>query len=153
MPLSAKEIAEKKIALRSKTEELMKYAEVILDMRENYNEEEEDLGCWGKRKKIKKIEKETKILKVEYYKLEQELEIYDVENTLKANPVADFFKLILGIFLSFISFLFWLHIILYVLIEKDGKPLTLFMNNFMYFFEYKLARFISTIIFISFGKL
>ena len=104
--MTAKEISEKKIALRSRTQELMIFANKILVKREDYTQESEDMGCWGRRKHSKRITKDTKKLKIEYHKLEKELEVYDVENTLKANPLADCCKLILGINKSYISELY-----------------------------------------------
>lgn len=93
---SAKEMAEKTVALRTRTQELLLFAKKIQDDRENFSTEKTEMGCCSKMGKTRKIEKMTKKLKVEYHKLEQHLEIYDLENTLTANPLVACLKLVLG---------------------------------------------------------
>lgn len=93
---SAKEMAEKTVALRTRTQELLLFARKIQDDRENFSTEKTEMGCCSKMGKTRKIEKMTKKLKVEYHKLEQHLEIYDLENTLTANPLVACLKLVLG---------------------------------------------------------
>lgn len=151
-PLSAKQTAQKKMVLRRRTEELLYFAKGILVKQEDFEENKDDVGFCQRFRKSNGIESKRKKLKVEYIKLEKELEIYDIENTLKANPVLDVFKLILGILLSVLSLIFWLHILLYKLVIKNGQPISGFLNDFMLFIEYKIARFFSTIIFITIGR-
>lgn len=140
------------MVLRRRTEELLYFAKGILVKQEDFEENKDDIGCCQKLSKSKGIKNKRKELRIEYFKLEKELETYDIENTLTANPVLDVFKLILGILLSILSLIFWLHILLYKLIKKNGQPISGFLNDFMLFIEYKIARFISTIIFIAIGK-
>lgn len=130
----------------------MYFAKGILAKQEDFEENKDDIGCFSKMRKSRGIRAKRKELRIEYFKLEKELEIYDIENTLTANPVLQVFKLILGIFLSILSLIFWLHILLYKLIKKNGQPISGFLNDFMFFIEYKVARFISTIIFIAIGN-
>ena len=127
-------------------------AKGILVKQETFEENMDDIGFCSKMKKSRGIEKTRKKLKVEYFKLEKELEVYDIENTLTANPLVDLLKLILGIILSILSLFFWIHILLYKLIIKNEQPISGFLNDFMLFIEYKIARFFSTIIFIAIGK-
>jgi hypothetical protein len=145
-------MAEKKMVLRRRTEELLYFAKGILVKQEDFEENKDDIGFCQRFSKSNGINSKRKKLKVEYIKLEKALEVYDIENTLKANPVLSVFKLILGILLSIVSLIFWLHILLYKLIIKKGQPITGFLNDFMLFIEYKIARFFSTIIFIAIGK-
>lgn len=105
-------MAEKTVALRTRTHELLLFARKIQDDRENFTADKSDMGCCSKMSKTRKIEKMTKKLKVEYHKLEHHLEIYDLENTLTANPLVACLKLVLGTIFSLYSFiLFQLRII------------------------------------------
>ena len=80
-------MAQKKIVLRRRTEELLYMAKGIMVKQENFEENKDDIGFCSKMKKSRGIEKTQKKLKVEYFKLEKELEVYDIENTLTANPL------------------------------------------------------------------
>jgi hypothetical protein len=146
-------MAEKKMVLRRRTEELMYMAKGILAKHEEFEDQKDDVGFCQRFKKSKGIKNKKKELKVEYIKLEKELEVYDIENTLKANPLLDVLKLVLGIVLSVLSLIFWIHILLYKLITKNDQPISGMLNDFMLMIEFKIARFFSTIIFIVFGKL
>ena len=140
------------MVLRRRTEELLYMAKGIVARQEEFEESRDDVGFCGRLRKSRSINDKRKLLKVEYFKLEKELEVYDIENTLKANPLVDILKLILGIFLAILSLIFWIHILLFKLIKKDGLPISGFLNDFMLFIEYKIARFFSTIIFIAIGS-
>ena len=146
-------MADKKAVLRRRTEELMYFARGILAKHEEFEDQKDDVGFCQHFRKSKGINDKKKQLKVEYIKLEKELEIYDIENTLKANPLVDVFKLITGILLAIFSLVFWIHILLFKLITKDGQPISGMLNDFMLMIEFKIARFFSTIIFIVFGTL
>lgn len=140
------------MVLRRRTEELMFFAKGILAKQEAFEEDKDEFGFCKKMRKSKGIKQKRKQLRVEYFKLEKELEIFDLENTLTANPVLDVLKLIGGILLAVLSLIFWLHILLYKLIKKNGQPISGFLNDFMLFIEFKIARFVSTIIFVAIGS-
>ena len=146
-PRKAEEIAERKIALRRRTEELMEFTKQIEDKTERYDEEKEDknfFSKWSGKRKIKSKEKE---LTAELYKLEEEFEIFEAECNLTANPLWDWFKLFLGIILGILSFVILLHIILNVLAFSNGKPVSPFLNTVFVWLEFSIARFVSTIFF------
>ena len=151
-PLKAKEISEKKMVLRRKTEELLIHAKNIKHQYEQYEEDKDDFGWCLKRSIKRKNERKWKELKVEYQKLEKQLEVYDLEITLKANPLLDLAQFVGGVLLSIIGLVLICHILFYKLIYTNKKPLSGFLNDFMLFIEFKMARFFSTIIFISIGK-
>ena len=144
-------MAEKKIVLKTKTNELLIFSKSILNQAEQFEEDKDDLGWCHRYSLNKKIKKKQEKLKLEYIKLEKQLEIYDLENTLKANPLLDLGQLIGGIILSIIGIILIIHIICFKLIKKNQKPIHGFLNDFMLFIEFKIARFFSTIIFIGIG--
>jgi hypothetical protein len=139
------------VVLRRKTEELLIYAKTVMYQHEQFEEDKDDLGWCLKRSIKRKNEQKWKELKVEYLKLEKQLEVYDLENSLKANPLLDLAQLVGGLLLSIVGLVFILHILLYKLIYKNQKPVSGFLNDFMMFIEFKMARFFSTIIFIAIG--
>ena len=65
-PLSAKEMAQKKIVLRRRTEELLYMAKGIMVKQETFEENKDDIGFCSKMKKSRGIDSKRKKLKVEY---------------------------------------------------------------------------------------
>jgi hypothetical protein len=127
------------------------FAKGTLAEQEDFDDNKEDYGWCQKRSMAKKLKTKKKQLKVELHKLEQQLEVYEMENTLTANPLLDVLQLIGGILLAIVGFVFLVHILCFKLIKKNGQPFHGFLNDAMFLLEYKVARFISTIIFISIG--
>ena len=148
-PRSASEIAERKVALRRRSEELLVFARRIQGEAEEREERGEKKGFfkrWGETRKIKRDEKE---LASEMYKLDQEFEIFEAENALSANPIWPVLKLVAGMLFSIISFMLLLHLLLFVLIVVKGKPASEFLNKAFVWLEFSVARFISTILFAA----
>jgi len=146
-PRPAKEIAERKIALRRRAEELLLFTKTIDERNETHEEEKEDKGFfsrWSDKRHIRKNEKE---LRKEMFKLDEEFEIFEVESNLTANPIWDYLKFFAGILFACVSLVILLHVILNVLAFKDGKPVTPFLNDLFIWLEFKIARFVSTIFF------
>ncbi len=147
-PRSAREMAEKKIALRTKCEELMVFSKQIEEKSEDLETED---GFWSKRKLKRSIGKKGKTLQKELYMLEEEYEIFEAEEKLTANPVWALIKMLLGCLLAIVSFLVWLHVLFFVIIHVNGKASTNLLNDVLIFFEFSLARFIGMIIFAALG--
>lgn len=146
-PRPAKEIAERKVALRRRAEELLLFTKTIEERSETYEEDKAEKGFFSRWKTRRNIRSNEGELRKEVYKLDEEFEIYELEATLKANPIWDWFKLILGCLLACVSFVMLLHVIFNVLAYKNGKPLTPFLNTVFIWLEFSVARFISTIFF------
>lgn len=143
-PRSALEMAEKKVALRRRAEELLSYSRKI----ENLNEETSEVQGWFSSWKAKRTldNKEGKLQK-ELFVLEQEYEIFEAEEGLKSNPVWEIVKLILGILLAILSFFILLHLLLYKIIIIKGRPADTFLNAALYWLEFSVARFFAVIFF------
>lgn len=119
---------------------------------DQFEEDKDDLG-WCHRRRLKnKNAQEKKELDLEYLKLEKQLKIFQVEVSLRANPILDLLQLVGGILLSIVSLFIWAHVLCFKIIRRNGAPLSGFLNDFMLFVEFKMARFFSTIIFIAIGK-
>lgn len=86
-PRSAKEIAERKVALRRRTEELLLFAKSIEDKNESFKEEADQKGFFSKWRGKRSIRHNEKELNKEVYKLEEEFEIFEIEQNLTANPI------------------------------------------------------------------
>lgn len=86
-------------------------------------------------------------MKKELALLEQEYEIFEIEENLAANPVWAILKLFLGCCGFLLSICLIIQIVFYRLIVIDGKPHNEFLNDLMVFFEFTIARFISSILF------
>lgn len=147
-PRPALEMAEKKVALRRRCEELLAFTKGVEGMA---LDGEEAAGAFSKWRAGRQIKTKEGKLQKELYLLEQEMEIYELESQLKANPLTDALKLALGVFLAFISFVIILHVLLYNLIVVNGRPANLFLNSFLFWLEFSIARFVSTIFFAAFG--
>lgn len=148
---SAKSLAEKKTVLKFRTQELMLLARGTLAEQEDFDENKEDYGWCYRYSFTNKLKDKKKNLKVEFHKLERQLEIFEMENHLTANPLLDVLQLIGGIFFALLGLVFLIHILCFKLIAKNGKPVHGLLNDLMLFVEYKMARFISTIIFVAIG--
>lgn len=66
---------------------------------------------------------------------------------MTANPVWGIVKLVMGCFAFIFSFSIIIQIVFYKLIIKDDKPYNEFLNDLFVFFEFSIARFISSIAF------
>lgn len=121
-PRSAREIAERKVALRKTTETLLSYARQVLERSSETENEESDKGLIQRWRDKRSLSKRESKLASEVYKLELEYDIFEAENSLSANPIIDYLKLLLGMIMMLISFIIWLHLIVYVLAVKNGKP-------------------------------
>lgn len=151
-PLSAKVTAEKKSVLRRRTHELLIFARTIHSRQEQFEEDKDDLG-WCFRRRVKnKIARDKKKLSIEYLKLEKEIQIFQLEMSLRANPLLDVLQLVGGILLSIVGLVLWAHVLVFKIVQKKGAPLSGFLNDFMLFVEFKMARFFSTVIFIAIGE-
>jgi len=144
---TASEIAERKVGLRRRTEELLLFAERLKTEIEESSEENK--GFFSRAKQSRELEKKENKLVTEIYKLEEEFEVYEVEETLRSNPIVDVLKLILGILLAVVSFAIILNIIVYVLISVNGHPASEFLNSVFRFFEFTIASFVSSIFFVA----
>lgn len=143
-PRSAREMAERKIMLRRRVEELMTYVEAV-EMTAEDNEDKD--GFFTKWKGSRRLKNKENKLRRELYKVEQEYEIFEMETNLSSNPVLGLLKLLLGCFFMILSFMILIQIVFYKLIVIDGRPQSEFLNDLFVFLEFKLARFISTIVF------
>lgn len=143
-PRTAIEMAEKKIALRRRCEELSSFTNALENLVE---EEQEKTGMISKWRAAKLIKTKEGKLKKEIDILEQEYEIYEEESTLTANPIVNLVKLVVGCVFAIVSFFLVLHLVLYNVIVVKGKPLDFFLNTFLFWVEFKVTRFFSTIIF------
>ena len=143
-PRSAREIAERKVMLRKKVEELMGKVDMCKASLDNLETKEGFFSGWGKKRKHKQKENE---IKRELTKLEDEYEIFAIESNLSANPLLGILKLFLGCVGMIFSFMILIQIVFYKLITKDGNPYNEFLNDLFVFFEFKIARFVSTILF------
>ena len=146
-PRSAREMAERKVALRRRTEELLEFARNIQEKVDDVEEHGGERGVFSRWRENRFIGQKDKKLTSEVYKLEEEFEIWEVENNLSANPLWSILKLALGIIFGMISLLIWLHVIFNVLIRPNGRPLSPFLNKLFTWMEFSIARFISTIFF------
>ena len=79
--------------------------------------------------------------------MEEEYEIFSQEQKLSSSPVKQMVNVLLGCFFMILSFCILIHIVFYKLIRVDGNPKSEFLNDLMEFFEFNLARFVSTFIF------
>lgn len=145
-PRTAREMAERKVVIRRRVEELLTYARTLETQLDESDEQTGFLGKWKYNRKVKNRESK---LQAELYKLENEYEIFEAEDNLKANPVVMALYLVLGILCALISFMIWLHILLYTVIFINGQPVSEFLNRIFIFLEFSLARFISTIVFAA----
>lgn len=150
-PRSAKEIAERKVALRRRTEELLLFAKSIEDKNESFKEEADQKGFFSKWRGKRSIRHNEKELNKEVYKLEEEFEIFEIEQNLTANPIWEIIKLIIGFLCACLSITILIHIIINVLVIVNGKPLTPCLNSVFVWLEYSIARFVSTIFFVLFS--
>jgi LMBR1 domain-containing protein 1 len=148
-PRSPHEMAERKVALRRRAEELMKFAQGIQTDAEEKEDDEEKKGFFKRWKEKRQIQGKEKKLTAELYKLEQEFEIWEVENSLSANPIWPALKLAAGIFFAIISFVILLHALVFVIIKVNGKPASEMLNKVFIWLEFSVARFISTILFAA----
>ena len=114
-PRSAQEIAERKVLLRRKCEELMGFVRVLEQSRENLEEKKNFFSKWKAGRTHGKKENE---LKKELVMLEQEFEIFEVETQLSSNPVWALLKLLLGCFAFLLSFILLIQIVFYKLVVK-----------------------------------
>lgn len=81
--------------------------------------------------------------------LEKEFEIYETEINLTANPIWSIIKLILGCLAFVFSFVILIQIVFYKLVVKNKIPHNEFLNKVFVFFEFSIARFVSSIVFAS----
>jgi LMBR1 domain-containing protein 1 len=147
-PRSAREMAEKKVVLRRRVEELMTYIQTI-EMTSEENKEK--TGLFTKWKGDRNLKNKENKLRRELFKLEEEYEIFVMESNLSANPILAILKLLLGCLFMIISFMILIHIVFYKLIIIDGIPKSEFLNDFFVFLEFKIARFVSTIFLAAFA--
>lgn len=145
-PRGPREMAERKVVIRRRVEELLTYAK---SLESQIDESDEHTGFFSKWKHGRKVRNRESKLQAELYKLEQEYEIFEAEDKLKANPIVMALYLVLGILSALVSFMIWLHILLYSVIFINGQPVSEFLNRIFIFLEFKLARFISTIVFAA----
>lgn len=146
-PRTAVEMAEKKIALRRRCEELLSYSRTLEGIYEAQEEEEEKPGLITRWRAARKSKSKEGKLKRELAILEEEYEIFEVESTLTANPLLAWAKLIAGCLLAILSFVLVLHLLVYNIIVINGKPADQFLNKVLFWFEFSIARFISTFVF------
>lgn len=145
-PRTAVEMAEKKIALRRRCEELLSYSRALEGI---YEAQEEDAkpGLLARWKNSRKSKSKEGKLKRELAILEEEYEIFEVESTLTANPLLAWAKLIAGCLLAVLSFVLLLHLLVYNIIIINGRPADQFLNKVLFWFEFSIARFVSTFVF------
>lgn len=72
-----------------------------------------------------------------------------MEIKLTANPVWGIIRLVLGCFAFIFSFVILIQIVFYKLIVRSNIPHSEFLNDIFVFFEFSMARFISSILFSS----
>lgn len=143
-PRSAREVAERKVMLRTKVEELMAY---IDSLKVSLGDLEEDKGLFGNWKQKRSHKHKESKLKKEIYELEKEYEIFKTEQDLSSNPVFNIILLIIGCIGFIFSFCILIQIIFYKLLVFDDVAHSEFLNKIFVFFEFHLARFISSILF------
>lgn len=148
-PRSALELAEKKVALRRRVEELMSYTRQIDNLSEAASENEG--GWWSSWKANRKLRTKENRLEKELLILEEEYEIYEEEIRLTSNPVLQLMKLILGILLAVVSLLLIVQMIVNNLIIINNRPADYFLSRMLWWLEYKIARFVSTIVLSAIG--
>lgn len=78
---------------------------------------EVETGFFNKRKAKGKVSQSMKRFKVAVFNLEKNYNIFKLElNYLDHNPLIFVGKFILGLLFCIVSFIWWIHIILYVLV-------------------------------------
>lgn len=119
-------------------------------------DEEKELGFsagwWSKRKKSARVENGYKKLVMAVHELEEEYEIFKMELDIgNSNPLTYILKLVLGVILLLITITWWLHILLYVIIQYDGIPASPFLNRMFIDLELYNVNFLGVFFFSVFA--
>lgn len=87
-------------------------------------------GWFSKRSKSSQVEKGyTKLLKA-VQQLEEEYEIFRMEMDIQAcNPCVYILKLLLGVALALVTVAWWIHLVLFTMIQINGRPYHPFLNR------------------------
>ena len=148
---TATQLAKTRIILREKTDALM---HKMKELEGDYNDLEyagDTRGWFGFGSKSRKFKKQKARLSQNIEKLEQVYDIYKKESEVNSNPLVYLCYLLVGIFLFVVNFFLILHVVLYRIIYKDGEPLNRFLNDFLVWVEFDIARFFSTLILLLIG--
>ena len=109
-------------------QKLRKDGKVLENVKESVDKKK-GLDGWKKRRffnrDLTKYEARCLIAEREFVTLEK------ISNLSKVEPFLYWFKLLAGIVLAILSFFWIIHILLWVLIEVNGKPVHPFFNNFL----------------------
>lgn len=106
-------------------------------------------GFWGVRKKKKTFEQFMNKFKANVLLVEKKYEVFKIElNYLDANPLVWWGKLFLGCILCIVSFILWLHILLYLIVRSDKAfSDTAFLNDLLTGLDNSGITFLSTAVF------
>lgn len=148
-PKTAKAIAEEKLELREKTNNLMAKMKRFEDPPETTEKPAKKafFGGWFEKKHTKISEKQ---LKIEFEKLNDEYDLFKAEQNLGFNPLWSLISLLFGIIFGVFSILILLQIILGQLIRVNGVPVWSFLSHFFQFVERKMSGFVTVVITLVF---
>jgi len=140
LPKTAREIAEKKFGLRLTVEKLIEVSQAIQnDRKERETANEGFFRRWAANRK----EKQTTIdLQTNFSALEEEFQIFRLEETYKLNPLWSLLWLLAGILLTVAGLAILLDVLLGQLIRVNGKPVAPFIGSFFTFLRTKMAFFV-----------
>eukprot|EP01017_Pseudomicrothorax_dubius_P025556 TRINITY_DN2772_c0_g2_i5.p1 TRINITY_DN2772_c0_g2~~TRINITY_DN2772_c0_g2_i5.p1 ORF type:complete len:399 (-),score=102.13 TRINITY_DN2772_c0_g2_i5:421-1617(-) len=146
---SRTEIDADKQKLRRKCQELIDLGKQVEIDKDNAKLAD---GWWSKRKANGNLQRMMNKFTSGVLSFEKEYMAYkaqiDYENT---NPLVYLGKLLLGILCALVSFIWLLHILLFLIIKSDGYPLHTFLNKMLIGLEEGGAGFIATAIFAGFS--
>lgn len=100
-------MATKKVILRERTKELISFANKVKDTGDEVLVS--DGGWFSKYKGKRKYKNQFNSLKNDVFDLEQQVELFEMEEKLTGNPLWFLLKLVLGLLFSLVSLLLWLH--------------------------------------------
>lgn len=148
-PKTAKQIAEQKIRMRLKTEELLNLIEEIDEKMKT--SEMKKVGFFKNWKNERKMNGQHTNLINELAKMKEEFDLFKLEMELKVSPLISLLWLIFGIISGLFSIILLTQILVGQLIVIKNVPLASFLTLFFEFLDRKMSGFVTIIIFILFG--
>ncbi|KAL4484994.1 hypothetical protein ABPG74_020171 [Tetrahymena malaccensis] len=118
---SSKQAFAKKNQLKEMTQKLIDLSE---KMQEDLLEIKYQKGFWARRKMNNKTSAEFQIFSEAVLQLDDEHQLFKMElDIATTNPLIYYAKLLLGFFGIIISLVWWVHILLAVIVKKNGFPI------------------------------
>ena len=102
-------MAERKVTLKLRTQELITLAKTVESQKDTWMIEESSTGFFSRWSKNRSYTQEFNRLKKEVLNLEDEVEFFVLEMQMTANPIVYFLKLCLGFIYAATSILLWFH--------------------------------------------